>query len=70
MENRVRHAKLTEGCIYRNRSGESFRCLSVTGTPDPILKNVKSGWTFTAHVITMYEDGSIEWDYSTSGAFS
>ena len=67
MENGVRNAKLTEGHVYPNRGGGSFRCLSVTGTPDPILKNVSSGWTFTAHTITMYQDGTIEWDYSTGG---
>ena len=35
MENGVRNAKLTEGHVYQNRGGGSFRCLSVTGTPDP-----------------------------------
>ena len=60
---------LTEGQIYKNRGGGSFRCLSVTGTHDPILTNVESGWTFTAHTITMYRDGTIEWDYSTGGCW-
>lgn len=65
----VRHVGLTEGQIYKNRGGGSFRCLSVTGTHDPILTNVESGWTFTAHTITMYRDGTIEWDYSTGGCW-
>uniref|UniRef100_UPI003FF0DD19 hypothetical protein n=1 Tax=Dysosmobacter welbionis TaxID=2093857 RepID=UPI003FF0DD19 len=31
------------------------------------MKRVKDGWTLEAHTITMYEDGAIEWDYSTGG---
>ena len=31
------------------------------------MKRVKDGWTLEAHTITMYEDGTIEWDYSTGG---
>lgn len=33
------------------------------------MENVRTGWIFWAHVITMYEDGTIEWDYSTVGSF-
>lgn len=46
-----------------------FRCLHIT-SDGAIVKNIKSRWTCFAHVITMYEDGSIEWDYSTDGSFS
>lgn len=69
MDKGVRHFKLTKGCIYRNRGGGTYLCLSTTGTHDPILTNVASGWTFTAHTITMYQDGTIEWDYSTGGTW-
>ena len=31
--------------------------------------NEKSGWTITVHNVRMYDDGSIEWDYSTGGHF-
>lgn len=65
----TRHAKLQEGQIYRNRGGGMFRCLRIT-SDGAIVKNIKSRWTCFAHVITMYEDGSIEWDYSTDGSFS
>ena len=33
------------------------------------LRNIRSGWTFTAHGTNMYEDGTIDWDFSTHGRF-
>lgn len=65
----TRHAKLQEGQTYTNRGGGTFRCLGVT-TDGAIVQNVNSGWRCFAHVITMYEDGTIEWDFSTGGSFS
>ena len=65
----VRGASLIENGIYKNRHGGKYRCLSTTETTNPILKNIDSGWTFVAEVITMYEDGTIEWDYSHGGMF-
>lgn len=65
----VRYAPLKENGIYQNKGGGYYRCLSKTGSSDPILRNTASGWTFTAHTITMYQDGTIEWDYSTGGCF-
>ena len=64
----TRHAKLQEGQIYKNRGGGMFRCLRVT-QDGAIAQNIKSGWTFFAHVITVYEDRTIEWDFSTGGHF-
>ena len=34
-----------------------------------VLRNVWSGWRFTAHGVNMYEDGTIDWDFSTNGRF-
>lgn len=34
-----------------------------------VLRSESSGWVFTAEKITAYDDGSIEWDYSTGGFF-
>lgn len=59
-----------KGERFWNRCGSHFRCLEegfVEGTCTMI--NEKSGWTLTAHNVRMYEDGSIEWDYSTNGHF-
>ena len=58
------------GRIYENNGGGQFICIS--GGDDPnswIMKNVSSGWTFEAHGIGMYEDGTIDWNYSTGGYF-
>lgn len=65
----ARHAPLIEGGIYANRGGGSFRCLTAWSDGGTV-RNMASGWTCDAHGITMYEDGSIEWDYSTGGHFS
>lgn len=57
---------------YRNQGGGIFDCI---GTPDPehadavLMRNRASGWTFYAHGIGIYDDGSIDWDYSTDGHF-
>lgn len=34
------------------------------------LQSVASYWTFIAHGIGRYDDGSIDWDYSTGGYFT
>lgn len=64
---------LRYGEVYRNKGGGEFRCT----TPDlpgyelgvERLQNVKTGWTFRAHGIREYPDGTIEWDYSSGGYF-
>lgn len=55
------------GEIYKNAGGGEFLCLE--SSLAPTMVNINSGWTFTAHVCARYEDGSIEWDYSTGGRF-
>lgn len=64
-----RHAALTEGKTYENKSGGSYLCMAQC-EDGAIVKNTASGWTCHAHVITMYDDGTIEWDYSTDGHFA
>lgn len=64
----IRDVKLQEGKIYKNKGGGEFKCLTSL-SHGAWLQNVKSGWFFQAHVVTKYEDGSIEWDYSTDGRF-
>ena len=34
-----------------------------------VLRSVYSGWTFIAHGTNIYEDGTIDWDFSTNGRF-
>lgn len=65
----------TPGTVYINKGGGAYLCGVVwkNDTQDPSycasMTNIKSGWTFIAHGITQYTDGSIEWDYSTGGRF-
>ena len=63
-----RNIQLLPGAVYENKGGGFYKCLRTM--PDgAVMRNQKSGWQFVAHVITMYEDGTIEWDYSTGGDF-
>ena len=58
------------GRIYENNGGGQFIC--IVGGDDinsAIMKNISSGWTFTAHGIGIYENGTIDWNHSTGGYF-
>ena len=58
------------GKEYHNQGGGSYKCLEVriyNGTA--VMQNISSKWTFVAHGLGMYHDGSIDWDYSTGGYF-
>ena len=60
------------GEIYENEGGGIFKCLTGRTGVAPAhakMQNVKSGWTFIAHEVGIYEDGRIDWDYSTDGCF-
>lgn len=58
------------GEIYRNQGGGTFRCLRSGYTAgEATMQNVKSGWTLSAHGCGIYEDGTMDWDYSTGGRF-
>lgn len=51
-----------------------FTCLSPApvdqySSYNAVLQNIWSGWTFTAHGVNLYEDGTIDWDFSTDGHF-
>lgn len=65
--------KPTTGTVYTNKGGGTFLCGDVWENDTPSLSycarmtNTKSGWTFIAHGLVQYEDGTIEWDYSTGG---
>ena len=63
----VRVQELTVGEVYRNRNGWDYLCLENAGPGVVVLERVSAGWTLLAHGICVYEDGSIEWDWSTWG---
>lgn len=62
------------GQIYQNRNGESYLCLSVEtryllSDTAARMRRTSDGWTLVAHGLTRYEDGTIEWNYSTGGSW-
>lgn len=61
------------GKVYENRGGGTYRCIDRTAwrenTARAWMQNTRSGWAFTAVGCRMYQDGTIEWDYSTGGEF-
>lgn len=68
-----KYIKLEPGRVYRNRNGKDYRCITPSYLPcrdgEEKMQNVETGWTFRAHGITIYEDGTIEWDCSSGGYF-
>ena len=61
--------ELTVGATYKNKNGSTYVCVGRRGADRFVLKNTSSRWAFTAVKITAYDDGAIEWDYSTCGHF-
>ena len=61
------------GKIYENHGGGIFRCEGKVRYGhigwEANFRNVKSGWTFEARGVHVYEDGRIDWDYSVQGRF-
>lgn len=56
--------------IYANAGGGTFKCIHNLDDGKAVMQNIRSGWTFTAHGIGIYEDGTIDWDFSTGGVFA
>ncbi len=63
------------GKLYKLKAtGQKYRCIDVfintdTAAATLLLRNETTGWTITAHEVTLYSDNSIEWNYSTGGYF-
>ena len=56
-----------EGVVYHNRSGFDCRCESCRDSMTALMVRIPDGWTCLAHGVRQYQDGTIEWDYSTGG---
>lgn len=52
------------GKVYLNRNGKCYLCKSVDGEK-ATMERTTDLWTLVAHGIRLYEDGTIEWAYST-----
>ena len=63
-----------KGEVYTNANGAKYLCeadghLTEDGRTVAWMTNIKSGWSLTAKGIVQYDNGEIEWDYSTDGTF-
>lgn len=68
MSNRTRFTPET-GKVYTNNGGGEYRCIKAYGGCEAVMQNTKSRWTLNAHGCGLYEDGTMDWDYSTGGYF-
>ena len=58
------------GNIYENEGGSLYLCTDYGYSNDSYdFVNLKSGWKLTAYGVGVYEDGKIDWDYSTGIGF-
>lgn len=55
--------------VYINNGGGMYRCI-MASEERATMQNVRTGWTFNAVGCGIYEDGTIDWDYSTGGHFA
>ena len=55
--------------IYTNRNDRQYRCTGVVegSRPWETVDGLSDGWSLMAHGPQIYEDGTIEWNYSTGG---
>ena len=54
------------GKKYKNHNGSEYVCRA-NYSHSTVLERIKDSWTLEAHGICIYDDGTIEWDYSTGG---
>lgn len=57
-----------QGTTYKNRNGFDYKC--VEAHKDDAIMVSRNNWSFIARGCWIYEDGTIEWDYSTAGGFT
>lgn len=71
---RSKRAKLEVGSLYRlhDRGGLVLEVIALL--PDDfysvytaLVRSTITGWTMVVHGTNMYDDGSIDWDFSTGG---
>ncbi len=58
------------GQIYEHTNGVRYECIDFEPSDKRArFRNVKTLWTKVAHGIGIYEDGRIDWEYSSNGTF-
>ena len=72
-----------KGDIFQHNGGE-FQCIGDTSYFDSLgnlkmivpqehcglFERVSDGWRLFAHGVLQYEDGTVEWNYSTNGHYA
>ena len=58
--------------VYTNRNDKQYRCTGFVEGSCPwetvaYFTRLSDGWSLAAHGPQIYEDGTIEWNYSTGG---
>ena len=68
---------LNVGSLYKLHDHDEY-CIECIRriTDDPYssysayVRSTKTGWTMIVHGTNIYDDGSIDWDFSTNGFFT
>ena len=55
------------GRTYTNHNGNDYICRAIPEYGCAVMERLKDNWVLVAHGICQYDDGTIEWDYSTGG---
>lgn len=72
---------LDVGSLYKlhdQGDGHNEKCLEcirlvrddVYSRHSAIVRSTKTGWTMVVHGTNIYEDGTIDWDFSTNGMWT
>lgn len=62
---------LTKGTIYKhNSNGNTYLCIRSEQKRAKLMCMEGHHWTIWAHDVNLYEDGTIDWWYSTGGYFA
>ena len=56
--------------IYENAAGGHYGCIASFADCSALMINIKSGWRCMCNGIGMYDDGTIDWNYSKGGEFA
>ena len=81
MFNAMKSKRITPeiGKEYEHKSGGIYKCIGIDNEmslssngnsgKSAVLQNTDTGWTLLAHGVNMYENGTIDWEFSTQGRF-
>ena len=68
---------LKPGNLYKLHNHEEYclECIRILSDDyyspfSAVVRSTITGWTMYCHGINTYEDGTIDWDYSTNGIFT